>query len=357
MSLLPDAKPANYRPDTDNAREEVERPDTSAISWQKELAEAIRTPEDLLATLDLTESDVPEEISGQNSGFPMLVPRSFVRRMKEGDPHDPLLRQVLPVMDERETVAGFVRDAVGDQASRAAPGLLHKYRGRALLVAAGSCAIHCRYCFRREYPYGQEPRAMHEWDDAIHKLSQDASISEVILSGGDPLMLPDNRLAQLVRRIDAIDHICRIRFHTRLPVVLPSRITSEFRSLCNGLRSQPIMVIHANHTNEVASDCQDTLREMVSWRMPVLNQSVLLRGINDTADAQINLSQALIDIGVMPYYLHQLDRVKGTAHFEVSIETARHIIQTMRTKLPGYAVPQLVQEIPGELSKTPLQIL
>lgn len=354
MSLLPYAKPVNYLTDTGNASQQSDSSVVPALNWQRELATAIRDSDELLQELGLRKSDLPEAAICQHPKFPLLVPRSFVQRMKPGDPRDPLLRQVLPVEEEQETFAGFVEDAVGDQASRTVPGLLQKYSGRALLMAAGSCAVHCRYCFRREYPYDQEPRTMRAWDEAIDALSQDVSISEVILSGGDPLMLPDNRLRQLVRRVDAIDHIRRIRFHTRLPIVLPSRITPEFQSICSEMKSQPIMVVHANHAKEIQNDCLDTLRELVRRGMPVLNQTVLLRGINDTPQAQINLSRALIDIGVMPYYLHQLDRVNGTAHFEVSNETGRHIIQAMRAELPGYAVPQLVQEIPGELSKTPL---
>lgn len=355
MSPLPHAKLANYQPAGEGAeRVTTEEADSGATSWQRDLAGAIRRTDDLLAQLRLTPADVPEAVSGSDIKFPLLVPQSYLRRMTAGDPRDPLLRQVLPVNDEHHDAAGFVLDAVGDQDARTAPGLLQKYHGRALLMTTGSCAIHCRYCFRREYPYQQEPKRRNDWNDAIDALTQDTSISEVILSGGDPLMLSDTRLEQLVSRVDAISHIRRIRFHTRLPIVLPSRITSEFRSLCSRMRSQPIMVVHANHANEIASDCQETLRELVCWGMPVLNQSVLLKGINDTAADQINLSRSLIDIGVMPYYLHQLDRVRGTAHFEVPVEIGRHIIQQMRTELPGYAVPQLVQEIPGELSKTPL---
>ena len=359
MSLLPNAKPVNCLPNGEHSGQvtstDADSTAMSGSSWQRELAAATRSPSDLLAQLRLTRTDFPEAISDSDLRFPLLVPQSYIQRMNSGEPCDPLLRQVLPVDDETHDAAGFILDAVGDEAARTAPGLLQKYQGRALLVTTGSCAIHCRYCFRREYPYQQEPRRLEHWDDAIDKLSQDTSISEVILSGGDPLMLPDARLEQLVSRVDAMSHIRRIRFHTRLPIVLPSRITQDFRSLCDSLNSQPIMVVHANHANEIASDCRDTLRKLVRWGMPVLNQSVLLRGINDTAEAQISLSRALIDIGVMPYYLHQLDRVKGTAHFEVPLETARHIIQQMRTQLPGYAIPQLVQEIPGELSKTPLE--
>ncbi len=354
MSLLPHAKPVNYLSNTGNAPQQSDSSVVPALNWQRELATAIRDLDELLQELSLRKSDLPEATICQNPKFPLLVPRSFMQRMKPGDPRDPLLRQVLPVEEEQETIAGFVEDAVGDQASRAVPGLLQKYRGRALLMTAGSCAVHCRYCFRREYPYDQEPRTMRAWDEAIDALSQDSSISEVILSGGDPLMLPDIRLRQLVHRVDAIDHIRRIRFHTRLPVVLPSRITPEFRSICSEMKSQPIMVVHANHANEIQNDCRIVLQTLTGCGMPVLNQTVLLRDINDTTEAQVNLSRALIDIGVMPYYLHQLDRVKGTAHFEVSNETGRHIIQEMRAELPGYAVPQLVQEIPGELSKTPL---
>jgi EF-P beta-lysylation protein EpmB len=286
--------------------------------------------------------------------FPLLVPRSYLARMIPGDPHDPLLRQVLPVADEQTVVAGFVNDAVDDDAARKAPGLLQKYQGRVLLIAAGSCAINCRYCFRRHYPYGEEPKRLDDWAPALAAIEQDTSICEVILSGGDPLMLPDERLSQLVGRLDAIEHLTRLRIHSRLPIVLPDRVNPEMLDTLRSSRLQPVMVVHANHPNEIAGDCAEALRTLVRSGIPTLNQAVLLRGVNDSVDTLAALCERLVDLGVMPYYLHLLDRVAGTAHFEVSESAGRLLIEELRERLPGYAVPQLVREVAGEPSKTPI---
>lgn len=323
-------------------------------TWQRDLAKAIRTPLQLLTALELTGDDIPGLSWLAATDYPLLVPQSFVDRMEIGNPLDPLLLQVLPVNAEVQTAEGFVADAVGDQQARRAPGMLQKYHGRALLIAAGSCAVHCRYCFRRSYPYGNEPRRLEDWNPALNQLTEDKTLSEVILSGGDPLMLPDVRLAQLMERIDAIDHIDRIRIHTRLPIVLPSRIQDDLLTLSASTRAQVIVVVHINHANEVQADCRQALQRLVSSGIPVLNQTVLLNGINDTVDALESLSNSLINIGVMPYYLHQLDRVTGTAHFEVDPETGRRLIAELRRRMPGYAVPRFVQELPGADSKTPL---
>jgi len=323
-------------------------------TWQRDLAKAIRTPRELLAALELTSEDIPGSSDVAATDYPLLVPRSFVARMEVGNPSDPLLQQVLPVNAEVQTAEGFVTDAVGDQQARRAPGMLQKYHGRALLIAAGSCAVHCRYCFRRSYPYADEPRRLEDWNPALNQLAEDKTISEVILSGGDPLMLPDVRLGQLMEQIDAIDHVDRIRIHTRLPIVLPSRVQDDLLTLPASIRAQVIVVVHVNHANEVQADCRQALQQLVSSGIPVLNQTVLLNGINDNVDALESLSNSLINIGVMPYYLHQLDRVTGTAHFEVETETGRRLVAELRRRMPGYAVPRFVQEIPGADSKTPL---
>ena len=285
--------------------------------------------------------------------FSVMVPESFLARMRPGDPGDPLLRQVLPVAREQHAEVSTV-DAVGDLDARRAPGLIHKYNGRALLIATGSCAVHCRYCFRRHYPYGEEPRRLDEWDPAIDQLASDHSINEVILSGGDPLMLSDTRLDQLISRLENIDHLSRLRLHTRLPVVLPSRITG---TLCDRLRNgrlTPVVVVHANHPAEVVDDCADALRQLVHSGLTVLNQAVLLRGINDSADTLAELCNRLADLGVIPYYLHQLDRVAGTTHFEVPERRGRELVDELASRLPGYAVPRYVREIPGASGKVQL---
>jgi EF-P beta-lysylation protein EpmB len=322
-------------------------------TWHDSLSQAIRDPVVLIEMLGL--SHVLKTPAQDASGlFPLLVPLSFVRRMRHGDPNDPLLRQVLPVDAEFVETLGFVVDAVGDRDSRRAPGLLHKYHGRALMIATGACAVHCRYCFRRLYPYGSEPRRLVDWDPAFAVLEADTSITEVLLSGGDPLMLTDARLSDLVERLATIPHLRRLRIHSRLPIVLPDRVTPTLIELLTGTRLTPIMVVHANHPNEIVDDCERALRTLVKSGITTLNQSVLLRDINDDAETLAALSERLIDAGVIPYYLHQLDQVHGTAHFEVKESKGIALIAELRKRLPGYAVPQYVREKPGTLHKTPL---
>jgi EF-P beta-lysylation protein EpmB len=286
--------------------------------------------------------------------FALLVPQSYLARIEAGNPDDPLLRQVLPLGAEEHLEPGFALDPLQEAQSHTAPGLLQKYQGRALMIAAGSCAIHCRYCFRRHFPYGEEPRRLDDWEAAFAAISADATLHEIILSGGDPLMLTDQRLTALCRRLEAIDHLRRLRIHTRLPIVLPDRVTDDLLALLEDLDLTVVMVVHANHARELTGDCADAICKLVASRMLVLNQAVLLRGVNDSVDMLAELSERLIDLGVTPYYLHQLDRVTGTAHFEVSEDRGRELVAELRERLPGYAIPRYVREIPGALSKTPL---
>ncbi|APZ92646.1 EF-P beta-lysylation protein EpmB [Fuerstiella marisgermanici] len=353
MSTVPAANPVISGLSRAQSGEAAGEPE----SWQRQLAAAIRDPAVLLKTLDLPADTVSTPlvpVEGGQPAFPLLVPLSFVNRMQPGNRNDPLLKQVLPLAEEQEAVPDFVADPVGDSAAKVAPGLLQKYHGRALLVTTGACAVHCRYCFRREYPYHDEPRRMSDWQPALNAIADDNSVTEVILSGGDPLILNDGRLAELFGHIDAIPHVERIRIHTRLPIVLPARVTPELLKLLNGLRSQPVFVVHANHGHEIADDCRDALRQLVSSGIPTLNQAVLLKGINDSADVLEDLCRRLINIGVMPYYLHQLDKVIGAAHFEVPVAVGLGLIDELGRRLPGYAVPKFVQEIAGETGKTPL---
>ncbi len=328
-------------------------PKVARSEWQQSLTEAIRSPRALAERLCL-----PQEVAGRavgaNKEFSLLVPESFLQRMQPGDSNDPLLRQVLPVLDEEIDVSGFVDDALDEAQFREAPGLLHKYEGRALLVLTGACAIHCRYCFRRHYPYSQEPKRLDDWEPAFVAIEQDPSIHEILLSGGDPLMLTDERLTAVVRRLEEIPHLRRLRLHTRLPIVLPNRVTLELIDLLTSTRLTPVVVVHANHPNELVADCALSLRQLTQAGLMVLNQAVLLRGINDSVAALQELSERLIDLGIKPYYLHQLDRVAGTAHFEVPEETGRDLVTELRKRLPGYAVPQYVREVPGEAFKVPL---
>jgi len=324
-----------------------------AAGWQRSLAEALRDPDELVARLRLPD-ELREPARRAARLFPLMVPRSYLDRMQPGDPRDPLLLQVLPLEAEFDAHSGFTRDAVSDLSARTAPGLLQKYAGRALLIAAGACAVHCRYCFRRHYPYGEEPRRLEQWEPAFAELASDSSIHEVILSGGDPLMLSDLRLGELVARLEAIPHLTRLRVHTRLPIVLPDRMTPTLVKLLKETRLATWIVVHANHPAEITGDCAETLRGLVRSGLPVLNQAVLLRGINDSVETLTRLCERLIDLGVVPYYLHQMDRVAGAAHFEVPVEAGERLIEEVRGRLPGYGVPRYVREIPGEPFKTPL---
>ncbi len=322
--------------------------------WQRELAEGYRLPSELLAALGLDPGLSGVDPDTDNP-FPLRVPLSYVRRMRYGDPADPLLRQVLPLLAEREPpAAGFVRDPVGDLASERAPGVLHKYHGRALLITTGACAVHCRYCFRRHYPYSDAARSEDEWQAALEAIAQAEDLTEIILSGGDPLSLAGHRLIALVERLEALPRLRRLRLHTRLPVVLPSRVDEALTSLLAGTRLKPVVVIHANHPAEIDDEVRNALERLAASGSTLLNQSVLLRGVNDDARVLAALSEALFEAGVTPYYLHLLDRVAGAAHFEVETERALAIHGELRATLPGYLVPRLVREEPGADAKTPV---
>ncbi|MFI4970946.1 MAG: EF-P beta-lysylation protein EpmB, partial [Lysobacterales bacterium] len=321
------------------------------VRWQQLWREAITDPLELLHLLGL--ADRAGHLPNADTGFAMRVPRAFAARMRHGDPADPLLLQVLPQAAELGEVPGFTHDAVGDLAARAANGVLHKYEGRALLIATGSCAVNCRYCFRRHFPYAGDTAAAEHWEQAIAYLRGDASIGEVILSGGDPLSLSTPKLAELTAALAKIPHIGRLRIHTRLPVVLPERIDSEFLDWFGALRLQRVVVLHANHPHEVDATVAAACGRLRDAGATVLNQSVLLRGVNDDADTLCALSERLFEAGVLPYYLHQLDRVAGAAHFEVDDVRARGLLETLRRRLPGYLVPRLVREAAGAGYKLP----
>lgn len=328
-------------------------PSASFTNWRRQLAEAIRDPDELCQVLDLP-NEVREAARRAARWFPLLVPRGFVARMTPRDPADPLLRQVLPLDAEGEEAPGFVADPVGDGQHLAAPGLLRKYARRALLMTSGVCAVHCRYCFRRHYPYEQAPRGLDAWEPALSHLAMDQTLDEVILSGGDPLTLTDEWLARLAKRLATIPHLRRLRVHTRLPIVLPERVTDELLNWITSGSWRPIVVIHCNHPRELDLSTQHALRKLVEANIMVLNQAVLLRGVNDNVTALEELSLLLLDLGVIPYYLHQLDRVAGAAHFEVSENLGRMLVAELARRLPGYAVPRYVREIEGAEHKVPL---
>jgi EF-P beta-lysylation protein EpmB len=319
--------------------------------WQTALANAIKDPNELLAQLGLTDrlDAIDDTVLKQ---FPLRVTQSYINKMRHGDPLDPLLRQVFPLIDEGFTHKNFVNDPVGDQLAITSPGLLQKYHGRALLLTTGACAIHCRYCFRRHFPYNDSNPLASQWQQTLITLQQDTSINEIILSGGDPLALSDNKLAQMVSELELIPHLKRLRIHTRLPVVLPERINDGLLSWITSTRFQVVMVIHANHSHELTQAEAEALKALAQAQVQLLNQTVLLKGINDSAEALTNLSERLIEVGVLPYYLHLLDPVAGAGHFDVTEKIGTELIKQLRRNLSGYLVPRLVREQQGESSKT-----
>lgn len=321
--------------------------------WQQAWRDAVRDPRELLTLVGLEPAAlaISDAAAAQ---FPLRVPRGFVARMRRGDPADPLLRQVLPLDDEMQPVPGFSADAVGDGAARAGRGLIRKYRGRALLVATGSCAINCRYCFRRHFPYAEETAAAAGWREAIEAIAADAGIDEVILSGGDPLSLATTKLAQLTDALAATPHLRRLRIHSRLPVVLPERIDAELLAWLQSLPWPVTVVLHANHANEFDRGVDAALAAVRAAGATLLNQAVLLHGVNDSEDALAALSERGFEAGVLPYYLHQLDRVAGAAHFEVPDARALELHAALRRRLSGFLVPRLVREVAGDASKRPL---
>ena len=321
-------------------------------AWMREWREAVTDPLELLRMLDLGHL-APQLRAPGHGDFPLRVPRAFVARMARGDAHDPLLRQVLPLASEDLAVEGYGVDAVGDLSSRGAPGVLHKYEARALLVATGSCAVHCRYCFRRHFPYAGETATSAHWQGALDYLREHPQVSELILSGGDPWSLATHKLAELSDALRALPGIVRLRVHTRLPVVLPSRVDDELLAWARALPVPLVVVIHANHAAELDAAVATALARLRDAGATLLNQSVLLRGVNDDAHALAQLSESLMACGVLPYYLHLLDRVAGTAHFEVDEARAAALMQDLRDKLPGYLVPRLVRELAGAPSKVP----
>lgn len=337
-------------------------PPRQPARWQQAWRDAVRDPRELLALLGLDAlapaiADGPPSIAtldGAAAHFPLRVPRGFVARMRAGDPHDPLLRQVLPLDAELRPMPGFTLDAVGDSAARAAHGVIRKYRGRALLVATGSCAVHCRYCFRRHFPYAEETAAAEGWREAVAAIAIDTDIDEVILSGGDPLSLATHKLAELTSALAGIPHLRRLRIHTRLPVVLPERVDEALAGWLAVLPWPVTVVLHANHANEFDASVDDAVARLRATGATVLNQAVLLRGVNDSVDALAALSERGFAAGVLPYYLHQLDRVAGAAHFEVPDDEARRLHAALAARLSGYLVPRLVREVAGDPGKRPL---
>ncbi|WP_372192044.1 EF-P beta-lysylation protein EpmB [Xanthomonas axonopodis pv. desmodiigangetici] len=321
--------------------------------WQQQWRDAVRDPRVLLQLLGL-DAQATAISAAAAAQFPLRVPRAFVARMRHGDLHDPLLRQVLPLDAEMQPVPGFGLDAVGDAAARTAAGVIQKYRGRALLIATGSCAVHCRYCFRRHFPYAEETAARDSWREAVAAIAADPGIEEVLLSGGDPLSLATPKLVELTDALAATPHLKRLRIHSRLPIVLPERVDAPLQAWLRSLPWPVAFVLHANHANEFDPAVDAAVQGLRDTGAHLLNQAVLLRGVNDSVDALAALSERSFAAGVLPYYLHQLDRVAGVAHFEVDDARARALHAELAARLSGYLVPRLVREIPGDTGKRPL---
>ncbi|OZG71662.1 EF-P beta-lysylation protein EpmB [Hahella sp. CCB-MM4] len=324
-----------------------------SAQWQRELANMIRSADELVSYLQLPASLIDEALSGQ-SQFPVRVTRHYADKIEKGNLQDPLLLQVLPLLAEGDKHANYSIDPLAESHFQANQGILHKYHGRALLITTGACAIHCRYCFRRHFPYQDHRQSLSDWENTLQTITRDSSIKEVILSGGDPLMLTDRHLSGLVKLIEAIPHVQTLRIHSRLPVVLPSRVTPELQEILSETRLKTVVVIHSNHANEIDTNTGRALKQLSHSTDALLNQAVLLRGINDSGEQLVQLSEALFRNGVLPYYLHLLDKVAGAAHFDSNPADVERIMQALRSSLPGYLVPKLVREIPGESSKSPV---
>jgi len=314
------------------------------MKWQRLLADAITTADGLLTSLGLDIRHLPE--IDNRPDFPIRVPRPFIDRMKRGDPSDPLLRQVLAVSDERHPMPGFTQNPL-QELDGPIPGVLHKYRSRVLLIYRGGCAVNCRYCFRRHFPYQNRTLVRHDLDDVVEYLEAHSEINEVIFSGGDPLMADDGVLASFFQRLEAISSIRRLRIHTRLPVVIPERVTDTFCQTIASITLPVIVVLHVNHANEIDEALINAVSRLRKVCRSILNQSVILGGINDSADDLITLSERLFEAGIDPYYLNVLDRVSGAHHFEVPEEKLQILHQALLDALPGFLVPKLVKEVPG----------
>jgi len=323
-------------------------------SWQQDLREVITEPKVLLAQLNINPDSYLQHFKARQL-FPVRVPLPFIKRMKKGDINDPLLKQVMPLSSEFLITEGFSTDPLAEH-DTVAEGLLHKYKNRVLMIVKAGCAINCRYCFRRHFPYQDNSPNKQRWQQALNYIAEHHEISEVIFSGGDPLMASDDHLSWLIKQIENIEHVKRLRIHSRLPVVIPRRITPMLIRLLKDTRLKATIVLHINHANEIDDDFINALEPLRAARIPLFNQSVLLKGVNDNSETLIELSEQLFDVGIQPYYLHLFDQVQGAAHFDVKEQDAVNIVKAMLAALPGFLMPKLVREIAGETSKTPINL-
>ena len=320
-------------------------------TWQEELKQIIRTPEELFLRLRLPDEILPEARNACKL-FPLKAPRPYVDKIEPGNLNDPLLKQILPLGIEGKHIEGFSKDPVGEHSTTGIPGLIHKYDSRVLLVMSGGCAINCRYCFRRHFPYSDNNPGKQQWQKAFEYISTHPQINEVILSGGDPLVVSDDLLCWMVKQLAQIKTVNTLRIHTRLPVVIPQRITAQLLDAITHPKLKTVVVLHTNHTNEIDADYRAATELIRSANIHLLNQAVLLKSVNDSVDSLVRLSESLFSAGVLPYYLHLLDKVNGAAHFEVGDPQALKLFSEIQKRLPGYLVPKLVREIEGESSKT-----
>ena len=338
---------------TSLSRPREDRSDPAADpGWRRQLRDAVREIGELERLLELPSGSLALGTDRPNS-FPLLVPRGFIARMRNKDPFDPLLRQVLPTPEEDADAQGYGHDPLREQVL-AHHGSISKYPGRVLLITTGACPVHCRYCFRREFPYPSQNASRDDWQPALETIRRTPGVREVILSGGDPLSLSNDRLQALIAGIESLPKIATLRIHTRFPIVLPARVDDGLIEILESTRLNTVVVVHANHPAEIDDSVEAAARALKRSASYVLNQSVLLRGINDGVETLIRLSERLLDCGIVPYYLHLLDRVSGAAHFDVAEEKATELVAAMRRQAPGYLVPTLVRDQAGELSKTPI---
>ena len=322
-----------------------------SLSWQEQLAQAIRQPNELLEYVGLMADSIGYSQQSIKQ-FQVRVPHAFADRIQRNDPDDPILRQVFPYIDEDDDCVGYVNDPLAESNVQPVQGLLQKYNSRILSITTGACAVHCRYCFRRHFPYQEASANGIQLKQSLDYIQSDKSIKEVILSGGDPLTLSDRRLIELCQAISQFDHVKRIRFHSRIPVVLPARLSAELIKRLTSMGKTIIFVLHINHANEIDNAVVENIKLLRQFNILVLNQSVLLNGVNDTTEALIALSELLVEHQVTPYYLHLLDPVAGAAHFNVDEKQAQNLIQKMHDSVSGYLVPKLVKEEAGKTSKT-----
>lgn len=327
----------------------VQQQDTN---WQKQLATAISDIDELYALLELT----PTKNAHQPQKFPLKVPRAFVAKMQKGNANDPLLLQVLPDIAETLTIAGYSHDPLAENTHNPSKGLLHKYKNRVLITTTGACALHCRYCFRQHFDYGANLPNTQELTAIADYIQADKQINEVLLSGGDPLSLSNRRLSMWINTLSALPNIDTIRIHTRLPATVPDRIDDGLLKLLKNCPKQVVMVLHINHANEIDQTLGDKCHVLKQANVTLLNQTVLLKNINDDVDTLCQLSRRLFGVGVMPYYLHVLDKVAGASHFDLPIERAIELYWGMLERLSGYLVPKLVQELPNKPYKTPVDV-